>query len=121
VASTKPSERTDDAVTQVGAQQIAPSASAAIPSAPSQAASPSDSVDRMPAAVATFQQPQTFVIAVGISTHRDPHVSVRKYAALDAEMVANYFQTIGGVPPSNIRLLIDMKALRPDIEETILD
>jgi uncharacterized caspase-like protein len=25
------------------------------------------------------------------------------------------------VPPSNIRLLIDMKALRPDIEETILD
>ena len=55
-------------------------------------------------------------MAVGISTHRDPQLSVRKYAALDAEMVANYFQTIGGVPPSNIRLLIDMKALRPDIE-----
>jgi hypothetical protein len=121
VASIKPSEQTGDAVTQAGAQQIAPSTPAALPSAPSHAASPSDSVDRLPAAATTFQQPRTFVLAVGISTHRDPQVSVRKYAALDAEMVANYFQTIGGVPPSNIRLLIDMKALRPDIEETILD
>jgi uncharacterized caspase-like protein len=77
-------------------------------------------VDQIPKPSA-FQQPHTFVIAVGISTHRDPQVPVRKYASLDAEMVANYFQTLGGVPPSNIRLMIDMKALRPDIEETILD
>jgi hypothetical protein len=83
--------------------------------------SPSDTVDRVPTPSATFQQPQTFVIAVGISTHRDPQLSVRKYAALDAEMVTNYFETIGGVPTSNIRLLPDMKALRPDIEETLLD
>ena len=121
VAPTKPSERTGDAAAQAGTLPIAPSVPATLPSAPTQAASPSDAVDQLPAAAATFQQPRTFVIAVGISTHRDPHVSVRKYAALDAEMVANYFQTIGGVPPSNIRLLIDMKALRPDIEETILD
>jgi hypothetical protein len=123
VASTKPptAERPGDAITQAGLQQIAPSASAATPPAPSQATSPSDTVDRMPAAATAFQQPRTFVVAVGISTHRDPQVSIRKYAALDAEMIANYFQTLGGVPPSNIRLLIDMKALRPDIEETILD
>jgi hypothetical protein len=87
---------------------------------PTQAAPLSDSVDHIPKPSA-FQQPHTFVIAVGISTHRDPQGSVRKYASLDAEMVANYFQTLGGVPPSNIRLMIDMKALRPDIEETILD
>ena len=88
--------------------------------APTLAAPLSDSVDQIPKPSA-FQQPHTFVIAVGISTHRDPQVPVRKYASLDAEMVANYFQTLGGVPPSNIRLMIDMKALRPDIEETILD
>ncbi|HKN85989.1 MAG TPA: hypothetical protein VJV04_03935, partial [Nitrospiraceae bacterium] len=115
-----PSAEPRNTGTQAGLQQSAPSASVVMPSASSQATSASDSVDRVPAG-ATFQQPQTFVIAVGISTHRDPQLSVRKYAALDAEMMANYFQTIGGVPPSNIRLLIDMKALRPDIEEAILD
>ena len=46
---------------------------------------------------------------------------MRKYAALDAELVANYFQAVGGVPVSNVRVLVDWKALRPDIEETILD
>lgn len=121
VASTKPpSADPMNAGAQAGLQQSAPSASVVMPSVSSQTASPSDSVDRLPAP-ATFHQPQTFVIAVGVSTHRDPQLSVRKYAALDAEMMANYFQTIGGVPPSNIRLLIDMKALRPDIEEAILD
>jgi hypothetical protein len=113
-------ERAGDAVAQTGPQQMSPPA-AVTPHALSPTPAASDTVDRMPAAATTFQQPRTFVIAVGISTHRDPQLPVRKYAALDAEMVANYFQTIGGVPPSNIRLLIDMKALRPDIEETILD
>ena len=121
VASAKPpSAELKNAGTQAGVQQSAPPASVVVPSVSSQTTSASDSVDRVPA-VATFQQPQTFVVAVGISTHRDPQLSIRKYAALDAEMMANYFQTIGGVPPSNIRLLIDMKALRPDIEETLLD
>jgi hypothetical protein len=121
-ASIKPSstERAGDTVAQTGSQQMSPPA-AVTPHALSPTPAASDTVDHMPAAVTTFQQPRTFVIAVGISTHRDPQLSVRKYAALDAEMVANYFQTIGGVPSSNIRLLIDMKALRPDIEETILD
>lgn len=94
----------------------------AVPSQPQTVVQPklSDNVDQIPKPSA-FQQPHTFVIAIGISTHRDPGLSVRKYASLDAEMVANYFQTLGGVPPANIRLMIDMKALRPDIEETLLD
>ncbi|MDQ6735056.1 MAG: hypothetical protein M3Z35_13245, partial [Nitrospirota bacterium] len=122
-ASAKPpsKERTVDAVAQTRSPQMSPPASAETPPALSPALPASDTVDRMPTTATTFQQPRTFVISVGISTHRDTQLSVRKYAALDAEMVANYFQTIGGVPPSNIRLLIDMKALRPDIEETILD
>jgi len=100
-----------------------PSAVAAIPPIP--AAGPpagrSDGVDRIPAAAAGFQRPQTFLISVGITTHRDPQLTTRKYGALDAEMVATYFQSLGGVPASNVRLLVDMKALRADIEEAILD
>ena len=124
VASTKPSppaERTGETTAPIRPQAVQPPTSVATPSVPTPAMSPSDTVDRVPTPSATFQQPQTFVIAVGISTHRDPQLSVRKYAALDAEMVTNYFETIGGVPTSNIRLLPDMKALRPDIEETLLD
>lgn len=119
--STKPSSAATGETTAKVTPQVQPPAPVTTPSVPKPAASASDTVDRVPTSTSTFQQPQTFVIAVGISTHRDPQLSVRKYAALDAEMVTNYFQTVGGVPVSNIRLLPDMKALRPDIEETLLD
>ena len=124
MTSTRPSspaERTGETTAPVKPQAVQPPALVTPPSAPAPATPPSDTVDRVPTPSATFQQPQTFVIAVGISTHRDPQLSVRKYAALDAEMVTSYFHTLGGVPTSNIRLLPDMKALRPDIEETLLD
>jgi hypothetical protein len=78
-----------------------------------------DSVDQIPPN-SSLQRPHTYVMAIGISTYRDPQISARKYAALDAELVAAYFQTVGGVPAANIRLLQDWKALRPDIEEFIL-
>ena len=52
--------------------------------APSVSPSIADGVDRLPTRPAGFQQPQTYVIAVGISSHRDPQVSPRKYASLDA-------------------------------------
>lgn len=111
-APVKPSAAESTAIAAVPTQS---QVGAAAPSKPL-----SDNVDLIPKP-STFQQPHTFVIAIGISTHRDPELSVRKYASLDAEMVANYFQTLGGVPAANIRLMIDMKALRPDIEETLLD
>jgi len=79
-----------------------------------------DSVDQIPANSA-LQHPRTYVLSVGISTYRDPQIAARKFAALDAELVAAYFQTVGGVPAPNIRLLQDWKALRPDIEEFILE
>jgi Caspase domain len=41
--------------------------------------------------------------------------------ALDAELVAAYFQSVGGVPAANVRLLQDWKALRADIEDFILE
>ena len=40
---------------------------------------------------------------------------------MDAQIVSNYFQALGGLPASNIRLLQDWKALRSDIDEALLD
>ncbi|MGH7229661.1 MAG: hypothetical protein ACREIH_10680 [Nitrospiraceae bacterium] len=80
-----------------------------------------EDVDRVPAASPGFQRPKTHLLTVGISSYRDQEIPVRKYATLDAGMVAAYFQSLGGVPASNVRLLQDQKALRPDIEEALLD
>jgi hypothetical protein len=79
-----------------------------------------DSVDQIPANTG-LQRPHTYVLSVGVSTYRDPQIAARKYAALDAELVAAYFQTVGGVPAANIRMLQDWKALRSDIEDFILE
>ncbi len=80
-----------------------------------------DDVDRVPAASPGFQRPKTHLLTIGISSYRDRDIPGRKYATLDAEMVAAYFQSLGGVPAANVRLLQDQKALRPDIEEVLLD
>ncbi|ALA60076.1 conserved exported protein of unknown function [Nitrospira moscoviensis] len=81
----------------------------------------SDDVDQIPAPVAHFRRPHTYLLSIGIGSYRDTQLLPRKYASLDAEMVANYFQSLGGVPASNVRLLQDWKALRPDIDEALLD
>ncbi len=81
----------------------------------------SDDVDIIPTAASGFHHPQTFLISIGLSAYRDPQIAARKFAALDAEMIASYLQSLGGIPAKNIRLIQDWKALRPDIEEALLD
>ncbi|WP_447974050.1 hypothetical protein [Nitrospira sp. Kam-Ns4a] len=88
---------------------------------PGAAAPRFDDVDQVPAAPPGVQQPQLYVVAVGISTYRDPQPFTRKYAAADAELVAAYFQALGGVPAANVKVLRDKNALRPDLEEVLLD
>ena len=80
-----------------------------------------DDVDQIPAAATGFRQPHTYLISIGIGSYRDQQVPSRKFASLDAEMVSSYFQSLGGLPASNVRLLQDWKALRPDIDEALLD
>lgn len=80
-----------------------------------------DDVDQIPAVTAGFHQPHTYLLSIGIGSYRDQQVPSRKFASLDAEMVSNYFQSLGGLPASNVRLLQDWKALRPDIDEALLD
>lgn len=80
-----------------------------------------DDVDQIPVATTEFRQPNTYLLSIGIGSYRDQQLLPRKFASLDAEMVANYFQALGGIPTSNVRLLQDWKALRPDIDEALLD
>jgi hypothetical protein len=80
-----------------------------------------DDVDHIPAVATGFRQPHTYLISIGVGSYRDQQVPSRKFASLDAEMVSNYFQSLGGLPASNVRLLQDWKALRPDIDEALLD
>jgi hypothetical protein len=81
----------------------------------------SDDVDQIPAPADGFHQSHTFLVSIGIGSYRDSRILPRKYASLDAEMVASYFQSLGGLPASNVRVLQDWKALRPDIDEALLD
>jgi DUF971 family protein len=81
----------------------------------------SDDVDQIPAMPVGFKRPDTYLLSIGIGSYRDQQLSVRKYAAGDAELLTSYFQSIGGLPSSNVRLLQDWKALRPDIDEALMD
>lgn len=80
-----------------------------------------DDVDHIPAGATGFQRPGDYLLAIGLSSYREQEIGARKYATLDAETVATYFQTLGGLPQNNVRLLRDWSALRPDIEEALLD
>ncbi|MBP8154604.1 MAG: hypothetical protein KAX87_04880 [Nitrospira sp.] len=80
-----------------------------------------DDVDHVPAPTTEGQRSGDYLLSIGISSYREPHIGGRKYAALDAEMVATYVQALGGLPKNNVRLLQDWSALRPDIEEALLD
>lgn len=80
-----------------------------------------EDVDQVPAAAEDFRRPHTYLLAIGIGSYRNQQSSMRKYGASDAEMVATYFRSLGGVPASNVRLLQDWKAGRADIDEALLD
>ena len=78
-------------------------------------------VDQIPVAAVEFKRPHTYLLSIGIGSYRDHQLSTRKFAASDAETLTTYFQSLGGLPASNVRLLQDWKALRPDIDEALLD
>lgn len=78
-----------------------------------------DDVNQIPSPAPGFHQPQTYLVSIGVGAYRDPKLTPRRFAATDAETVAAYFQSVGGVPPSNVRLLHNQKALRADIHEAL--
>jgi hypothetical protein len=78
-----------------------------------------DDVSQIPAPAPGFHRPQTYLVSIGVGAYRDPKLTPRRYAATDAETVAAYFQSLGGVPSSNVRLLHNQKILRADLHETL--
>ena len=80
-----------------------------------------DDVSQIPAPALDFHQTRTYLVSIGVGAYRDPKLPPRRYAATDAETIAAYFQSLGGVPPSNIRLLQNQKVLRADIHEALFD
>ena len=78
-----------------------------------------DDVDQVSTQTSTVQHPAISVLAIGISSTLTQQIPSRTHAAHDAETVAKYFQTLGGVPSSNITLLTDRKATSAQIEKTL--
>ena len=121
IATLPPTKQAQQAVIQI---TVAESAGAAAPPQTlsftlQSAGTGQDDVNQIPAPAPGFHQPQTYLVSIGIGTYRDPKLTPRRYAATDAETVAAYVQSLGGVPPSNIRLLQDQKALRADLHEAL--
>jgi hypothetical protein len=80
-----------------------------------------DDVEQIPAMATGFRQPHTYLISIGIGSYRDRQIPFRKFASSDAAIVSSYFQSLGGLPASNVQLLQDWKAIRSDIDEALLD
>ncbi len=80
-----------------------------------------DDIDQVPAQASGVRQPETSVITIGLSSYGNQQIQPRKYASQDAETVAKYFQTLGGVPSSNISVLTDRKATHSQIEKALLE
>ncbi len=80
-----------------------------------------DNIDHVPAPASNVRHPDISVVAIGLSSYADQHIPSRKYASQDAETVAQYFQTLGGIPSSNISLLTDRKATHSKIQKALLE
>jgi len=85
---------------------------------PEAVAQPVD-VDDIPKRMGKLKQPKAIGLAVGIGRFREAALSRSKYAARDAETMATYWQMLAGVPPERIRRLIDERALKSDMAETL--
>ena len=80
-----------------------------------------DHIHHVPAQASGMRHPDISVVAIGLSSYADHQISSGKYASQDAETIAKYFQTLGGVPASNISLLTDRKATHSKIQKALLE
>lgn len=74
-------------------------------------------IDQPPPA-APLKLPKAIVIAIGVGQFRDTQVPPMKFAAHDAEVMAAYLQSIGGLSADRVRLLVNSHALKQDLAET---
>ena len=74
-------------------------------------------VDRLPKRTSLLKQPKAVGIVIGVGQFRESGIAMVKYAARDAEVMATYLKSIGGIPPERVRTLVDTHALKSDLVE----
>jgi hypothetical protein len=76
-------------------------------------------VDQPPKRTSLLKQPKAIGIVVGVGQFRESSIPRLKYAARDAEAMATYLTSIGGIPAKRIRTLVDSHALKSDLAEVL--
>jgi hypothetical protein len=76
-------------------------------------------VDRTPKRIRGYERRKAIGIAIGVGSFRNPDVPELKFAAHDAEVMARYFQTVGGISTRRIKVMTDDHALKEDIAEAL--
>ncbi|MEP6935428.1 MAG: caspase family protein [Nitrospirota bacterium] len=76
-------------------------------------------IDQPPRGTSLLKQPKAIGIVVGVGQFRESSIPRLKYAARDAEAMATYLTSIGGIPAKRIRTLVDSHALKGDLAEVL--
>ena len=76
-------------------------------------------VDQLPKRIGLLKQPKAVGIVIGVGQFREPGIARVKYAARDAEVMAAYLTSIGGIPPERVRTLVDTHALKSDLTKVL--
>ena len=87
-------------------------------SAPEAVALPVE-VDQLPKRTSILKQPKAVGIVIGVGRFRESGIARVKYAARDAEVMATYLTSIGGIPSKRVRALVDTHALKSDLVEVL--
>lgn len=89
------------------------------PGSAAEAATRPVDVDRLPNRTSLLKQPKAVGIVIGVGQFRESGIAGVKYAARDAETMATYLKSIGGIPPERVRTLVDAHALKSDLTEVL--
>ncbi len=74
-------------------------------------------VDQLPKRTSLLKQPKAVGIVIGVGQFREIGIARVKYAEQDAEVMAAYLKSVGGIPPERVRTLVDSHALKSDLAE----
>lgn len=81
------------------------------------AVAPPLDVDQLSKRTSLLKQPKAVGIVIGVGQFRENSIARVKYAARDAETMATYLKSIGGIPSERVRTLVDTHALKSDLAE----
>ncbi len=89
------------------------------PESATEAVAPPVDIDQLPKRTSILKQPKAVGIVIGVGRFRDSGIAKVKYAARDAEVMATYLKSIGGIPSGRVRTLVDTHALKSDLAEVL--